>query len=413
MEAKGSSSKRSRLRRRQAAVLQADQERRRSGICAPFGLQQWAAQRGLPSAKSSACLATSRKSTSCPDERRYDDPVSGVRGTPSFTINGKMLEKTATWDKLEPQLATRSAASHGIGWGVRFAHPPTETQRLQELRRVVGAPDRTGLTGVVGPNGCGKSNLLEAIRWVMGEGSPKSLRGGGMDDVIFAGTATRPPRDFAEVSILLERRAAVKAGRRRERGHPPDRTRRRLGIPDRRPRRPREGRSLLFADAATGAHSPALVSQGKVGSIIAAKPTERRLLLEEAGGISGLHARRKDAEQKASRDGGEPHSARGTSVGPGAAGGAAQASGTGSRALSPALRQDPFERGAAGPCPLGRGRSGGDRRNSGGTRRRGPVAELQGAMANAQQAQDQAALLLNQRRQRAGRGPRTRDPTWP
>ena len=154
-----------------------------------------------------------------------------------------------------------------------------------------------GLTGVVGPNGCGKSNLLEAIRWVMGEGSPKSLRGDGMEDVIFAGTATRPPRDFAEVSLLVERdgdddeAGEGEVTRRIERG---------AGSAYRIDGRDVRAKdvSLLFADAATGAHSPALVSQGKVGSIIASKPTERRLLLEEAAGIAGLHARRKDAEQK-------------------------------------------------------------------------------------------------------------------
>ena len=128
-----------------------------------------------------------------------------------------------------------------------------------------------GLTGVVGPNGCGKSNLLEAIRWAMGESSPKSLRGGGMDDVIFAGTATRPPRDFAEVSILVERDAAEDGGgesevtRRIERG---------AGSAYRIDGRDVRAKdvSLLFADAATGAHSPALVSQGKIGAVIAAKP---------------------------------------------------------------------------------------------------------------------------------------------
>src|SRR5690348_1581408 len=155
-----------------------------------------------------------------------------------------------------------------------------------------------GLTGVVGPNGCGKSNLLEAIRWAMGESSPKSLRGGGMDDVIFAGTATRPPRDFAEVSILIERDAGEDGGagesevtRRIERG---------AGSAYRIDGRDVRAKdvALLFADAATGAHSPALVSQGKIAAVIAAKPAERRLLLEEAAGISGLHARRKDAEQK-------------------------------------------------------------------------------------------------------------------
>ncbi|MEO6433865.1 MAG: chromosome segregation protein SMC [Sphingomicrobium sp.] len=159
-----------------------------------------------------------------------------------------------------------------------------------------------GLTGVVGPNGCGKSNLLEALRWAMGESSPKSMRGGGMDDVIFAGTASRPARDFAEVSILVERAAAeaealeVAAGesevtRRIERGS---------GSAYRIDGRDVRAKdvALLFADAATGAHSPALVSQGKIGAVIAAKPVERRQLLEEAAGISGLHARRKDAEQK-------------------------------------------------------------------------------------------------------------------
>jgi chromosome segregation protein len=155
-----------------------------------------------------------------------------------------------------------------------------------------------GLTGVVGPNGCGKSNLLEAIRWTMGESSPKSLRGGGMDDVIFAGTSSRPPRDFAEVSILIERDTADEGGageseitRRIERG---------AGSAYRIDGRDVRAKdvALLFADAATGAHSPALVSQGKISAIISAKPVERRLLLEEAAGISGLHARRKDAEQK-------------------------------------------------------------------------------------------------------------------
>jgi len=155
-----------------------------------------------------------------------------------------------------------------------------------------------GLTGVVGPNGCGKSNLLEAIRWAMGESSPKSLRGGGMDDVIFAGTATRPPRDFAEVSMLLERDGGEDGAtgesevmRRIERGAG---SAYRIDGHDVRAK----DVALLFADAATGAHSPALVSQGKIGAVIAAKPVERRQLLEEAAGISGLHARRKDAEQK-------------------------------------------------------------------------------------------------------------------
>ncbi|SMQ59357.1 condensin subunit Smc [Altererythrobacter xiamenensis] len=150
-----------------------------------------------------------------------------------------------------------------------------------------------GLTGVVGPNGCGKSNLLEAIRWVMGENSPKSMRSGGMEDVIFAGTETRPPRDFAEVVLQAkdDEGEELEVTRRIERG---------AGSAYRVNGRDVRAKdvALTFADAATGAHSPALVSQGKIAQVIAAKPAERRQMLEEAAGIAGLHVRRKDAESK-------------------------------------------------------------------------------------------------------------------
>lgn len=151
----------------------------------------------------------------------------------------------------------------------------------------------SGLTGVVGPNGCGKSNLLEAIRWVMGESSPKSMRSGGMEDVIFAGTAQRPQRSFAEVVLFAEdsEQQELEVVRRIERG---------AGSAYRVNGRDVRAKdvSLIFADAATGAHSPALVSQGRIAAVIAAKPAERRQMLEEAAGIAGLHVRRKDAEQK-------------------------------------------------------------------------------------------------------------------
>ncbi|WDA41117.1 chromosome segregation SMC family protein [Erythrobacter sp. BLCC-B19] len=150
-----------------------------------------------------------------------------------------------------------------------------------------------GLTGVVGPNGCGKSNLLEAIRWVMGETSAKSMRSGGMEDVIFAGTSTRPPRDFAEVVLHASDDAGdeLVVTRRIERG---------AGSAYRVNGRDVRAKdvALTFADAATGAHSPALVSQGKIAQVIAAKPAERRAMLEEAAGIAGLHVRRRDAESK-------------------------------------------------------------------------------------------------------------------
>lgn len=159
-----------------------------------------------------------------------------------------------------------------------------------------------GLTGVVGPNGCGKSNLLEAIRWVMGENRAKSLRGSGMDDVIFAGTDMRPARNFAEVTLVIDNfdRSApaeyndedmLEVTRRIERESG---SAYRINGKDVR----QKDVQLLFADAATGAHSPALVSQGRIGSLINAKPQDRRQILEEAAGISGLHTRRKEAESR-------------------------------------------------------------------------------------------------------------------
>ncbi|MCC7017433.1 MAG: AAA family ATPase, partial [Rhodospirillales bacterium] len=157
-----------------------------------------------------------------------------------------------------------------------------------------------GLTGIVGPNGCGKSNLVEALRWVMGETSPKQMRGGEMDDVIFGGTASRPGRNIAEVALLLDNSArsapsqfndaeSLEVARRIERG---EGSVYRVNGKDVRAR----DVQILFADSATGARSTALVSQGRIGALIAAKPADRRLLLEEAAGITGLHSRRHEAE---------------------------------------------------------------------------------------------------------------------
>ncbi len=153
--------------------------------------------------------------------------------------------------------------------------------RLSGFKSFVDPADlviEAGLTGVVGPNGCGKSNLLEALRWTMGENSAKSLRGAGMDDVIFAGTETRPQRDFAEVAILAEDAAGdeVEIVRRIERG---------AGSAYRINGRDVRAKdvSLLFADAATGAHSPALVSQNRIGAVIAARPDWTRAVERTLG----------------------------------------------------------------------------------------------------------------------------------
>ena len=157
-----------------------------------------------------------------------------------------------------------------------------------------------GLTGVVGPNGCGKSNLVEALRWVMGESSYKAMRASGMDDVIFSGSGNRPGRNTAEVTVVLDNtdRTAPAALNNADILEVTRRIEREAGSVYRVNGREVRARDvqLLFADASTGAHSPALVRQGQIGELIAAKPVKRRALLEEAAGISGLHSRRHEAE---------------------------------------------------------------------------------------------------------------------
>ena len=157
-----------------------------------------------------------------------------------------------------------------------------------------------GLTGVVGPNGCGKSNLLEALRWVMGETSHKSMRAAAMDDVIFAGTNGRPARNSAEVTIFLDNTARVAPAEFNNSDHIEitRRIEREAGSAYRINGREARARDvkILFEDAATGARSPALVRQGQIGEIVNAKPEQRRRILEDAAGIAGLHSRRHEAE---------------------------------------------------------------------------------------------------------------------
>ena len=157
-----------------------------------------------------------------------------------------------------------------------------------------------GLTGVVGPNGCGKSNLVEALRWVMGENSYKNMRASGMDDVIFSGSGNRPARNTAEVGLVLDnsQRTAPAAFNDSELIEVTRRIEREAGSSYRVNSREVRARDvqLLFADASTGARSPALVRQGMIGEIISAKPQARRRILEEAAGVAGLHSRRHEAE---------------------------------------------------------------------------------------------------------------------
>ena len=159
-----------------------------------------------------------------------------------------------------------------------------------------------GLTGIVGPNGCGKSNIVESLRWCMGENSAKSLRGTGMEDVIFSGTSNKPSKNISEVALLLDNKdkdspsqynefdeIAIKRKIEKDKGS-------KYYINDKEVRA--RDVQTFFADLSTGAHSPSLISQGRIGQLVTSKPIERRSVLEEAAGISGIHSRRQEAETR-------------------------------------------------------------------------------------------------------------------
>ena len=159
-----------------------------------------------------------------------------------------------------------------------------------------------GLTGIVGPNGCGKSNIVEALRWCMGENSAKSMRGSGMEDVIFSGTSNRPSKNISEVVLYLDNKTkegasqynnfdeiTIKRKIEKDKGS-------KYFINDKEVRA--RDVQTFFADLSTGAHSPSLISQGTIGQLVTSKPIERRSILEEAAGISGIHARRQEAETR-------------------------------------------------------------------------------------------------------------------
>ena len=161
-----------------------------------------------------------------------------------------------------------------------------------------------GLTGIVGPNGCGKSNIVESLRWVMGETSAKSMRGSGMEDVIFSGTSNKPSKNIAEVSVTVANEnnegpvqfreldeINIRRKIEKDKGS-------KFYINDKEVRA--RDAQMFFADLSTGAHSPSMISQGRIGALVTAKPTDRRAILEEAAGISGLHVRRHEAELRLS-----------------------------------------------------------------------------------------------------------------
>ena len=161
-----------------------------------------------------------------------------------------------------------------------------------------------GLTGIVGPNGCGKSNIVESLRWVMGETSAKSMRGSGMEDVIFSGTSNKTSKNIAEVSVTVANKnnegpvqfknlneINVRRKIEKDKGS-------KFYINDKEVRA--RDAQMFFADLSTGAHSPSMISQGRIGALVTAKPTDRRAILEEAAGISGLHVRRHEAELRLS-----------------------------------------------------------------------------------------------------------------
>ena len=157
-----------------------------------------------------------------------------------------------------------------------------------------------GLTGIVGPNGCGKSNIVESLRWVMGETSAKSMRGSGMEDVIFSGTSNKPSKNIAEVSININNE--TKDGPIQYKNLDQVEIRRKIEKDkgskfyiNHKEVRAKDAQ-MFFADLSTGAHSPSIISQGRIGALVTAKPTDRRAILEEAAGIAGLHVRRHEAE---------------------------------------------------------------------------------------------------------------------
>jgi len=263
----------------------------------PFSFRPWglviSKRRACPTVKADRALAPGTEAVDFGAKERYlvdkaaEMPISWGNSVDSHAL-------------LPPNRAERDGINNRVTAVLRFSK-----LRLTGFKSFVDPTElyiADGLTGVVGPNGCGKSNLLEALRWVMGENRPTAMRGGGMEDVIFAGAATRPARNFAEVSLLIDNTERLAPA-----GFNDDdaleivrRITRDVGSAYKTNAKDVRARDvqMLFADASTGAHSPALVRQGQIAELINAKPKNRRRILEEAAGISGLYQRRHEAELK-------------------------------------------------------------------------------------------------------------------
>ena len=276
-------------------------------------LKQLAQLGGLGPAEVDACLADKALEDAVLQARLDGQEKYDIRSTPSFIIDGKTYAGDQSVDEVrrDHRPAARTvgfpaapAAAMAGALPQHVASPPLEITRLRvsgfkSFSEPVELQLEAGLTGIVGPNGCGKSNIVEALRWAMGESSAKGLRGDGMEDVIFNGSATRPAHDVAEVRLKLRGRPEGLAGFAEE-GELEVARRIGRGTGSTYRINGREARArdvqMLFADAGAGARSPAIISQGQIGFIVDSKPGDRRKLLEDAAGIGGLQARRREAE---------------------------------------------------------------------------------------------------------------------
>ena len=268
-------------------------------------------QAGFSQEKFEACLQDQKLYDAVNAVKNRGVEVFKVDSTPTFFINGQRHPGAMSIDEIEKIIKPLLGGGRRVmplrpcpfRAGRKVASMKLTRLRIAGFKTFVEPMDfliETGLTGVVGPNGCGKSNLVEALRWVMGENSHKNMRASGMDDVIFSGSGGRAARNTAEVMLTIDNgeRTAPAAFNDADLLEISRKIERDEGSTYRVNGKEVRARDvqILFADAATGARSPSLVRQGQISEIISAKPQSRRRILEDAAGIAGLHARRHEAE---------------------------------------------------------------------------------------------------------------------